>query len=135
MFLRIQLPQGASIECCGVDSKEVDHQPGFIVTKLLNDLMHPVKKCSSLTNDVSLGLRREGGAVYLGGKVVAKMLSCRYPRKYISIQFNWSSGVRAQSGLRGKRKWPLLMVLFSLSLSPPLLSLWALYFSPRKRHF
>jgi hypothetical protein len=44
----------------------------------------------------------------------------------------WSSGVRAQSGLRGKRKWPLLMalfLLFSLSL------FWALYFSPRKRHF
>jgi hypothetical protein len=28
----------------------------------------------------------------------------------------WSSEVRAQSGLHGKRKWPLLMALFSLSL-------------------
>ena len=34
----------------------------------------------------------------------------------------WSSGVRAQSGLRGKRKWPLLMVLFLSPLSLSLLS-------------
>jgi hypothetical protein len=30
---------------------------------------------------------------------------------------NWSSEVRAQSGLRGERKWPVLTVLFSLSFS------------------
>jgi hypothetical protein len=32
----------------------------------------------------------------------------------IAVSSNF--GVRAQSGLRGKRKWPLLTVLFSLSL-------------------
>ena len=43
--------------------------------------------------------------------------------------YNWSSEVRAQSGLRGKRKWPLLTVLFSpLSL----LSLSLLLFSQKE---
>jgi hypothetical protein len=55
-----------------------------------------------------------------------------YLESYLDIICeNWSSEVRAQSGLRDKRKWPLLMVLFLFLSSSLSLSLILLLFSQK----
>ena len=58
VFIRIQLPQVGAIQGCRVDTKEVNDQLWFQVSKLLQDLVYPVIKDGSLAENISLGFWR-----------------------------------------------------------------------------
>ena len=66
VFFRVQLPQSRPLQSRRVDTKKLDNQPGFIIPKLLKNLMNFIKKYGSLAKNVCLGLRREEGKVQLG---------------------------------------------------------------------
>lgn len=90
IFLRIYLPQGGAIECCGVYTQKVDNQFRLKVPKLLQDLVDLVKQDCSLTQYICFCFRRIRGQTQLGGEVVTKVLCCSDPGQSVSIQSYWT---------------------------------------------
>ena len=83
------------IECCGVNTDQVDQQLRFVEAKLLQNLVDLVKKYGSLAQDISLCLWRVRREVELGREVIPKMFSCSYPWQIVSIQSHILDLVRA----------------------------------------
>ena len=54
VFFRVQLPQSRPLQSRRVDTKKLDNQPGFIIPKLLKNLMNFIKKYGSLAKNVLL---------------------------------------------------------------------------------